>query len=446
VLEVTATWARWSKLAVLAVLLVVAAAVVMAYRAVGPDAAMMLLVAAAALIIASTITIARRRVQRVDQQWRLGEQALDALPQAVVVFDSLRPGGANAYVNAAYCQLTGYDASEALAPSFDALGIFVDSADIAALDGPAEVATTKRVTVRRRDGTTFAAKLALRTTPHGDSGRRYIVGLFDAIGAGERAADRGGPANPDPTLIGKDAEHARDAFLSWLSHELRSPLNACVMWLDVLALSPQPDKLTKAVETIKRNLARQARLVSDLNDAAKISRGGLELRAEPFDVVAVLKRGLDAWQMLAIGKQVAFHHDIEVESAPAYGDSERLFQAVNHLLESAIGSTAHGGRVDLRLRVLDGNCVIEVEDTGAPLSADDAANLAVPLWRGVESAKTRSGLGLGLAVAHHVAAKHGGSLSTASRAAGARFGLTLPLAASGRDAEGMARVDRTSSL
>ena len=446
-LELTATWARWSKLAILAVLLALGAAIIGAYRAVGPGAALGLLAAAAAFLIALTITIARRRVQRADQRSRLGEQALDALPIAVAVFDSLRTGATNAYVNAAYCELTGYDAGEALAPGFDALSIFVDPAEIAALDAATEAATTKRVTIRRRDGTTFAARLALRTAPQGDAGGRYIVGMLEAVGAGERAADRRSAANPAPARIGKDAEQPRDAFLSWLSHEVRSPLNACVMWLDVLALSPQPDKFNKAVETIKRNLARQARLVNDLNDAAKISRGGLELRAEPVDIVAVLKRGLDAWQMLAIGKQLAFHHEIEIDAAPAYGDSERLFQAVNYLLEGAIGSTAHGGRVDLRLRVLDGNCVIEVEDTGAALSADDAANLAVPLWRDPGSAKTRSGLGLGLAVAHHVATKHGGSLTAASSAAETRFVLTLPLAASGRrDAEGIARADRTSSL
>src|SRR5690606_27546969 len=56
----------------------------------------------------------------------------------------------------------------------------------------------------------------------------------------------------------------RDAFLSALSHDLRSPLNACVMWLDVLALAPQPEKVRQAVEAIKRNLARQTKLISEL--------------------------------------------------------------------------------------------------------------------------------------------------------------------------------------
>ena len=444
-LELTATWARWSKVAAFAVLLLLGAAVLATYRAVGSGAALALLAGASTILLALATIVARRRLRRAEERSRLGEQALDAVPHAIFVVDALRPGRANVHVNAAYCALTGYGAREAVDAGFDALAIFVEPAEVAALDGPGDTSTSRRVNVRRRDGTTFPAKLELRAVPRRDGGR-YVVGLLEDIGPGERAADRKPATRLDASQASADAGHAKDAFLSWLSHELRSPLNACGMWLDVLALSPQPDKVTKAVETIKRNLARQARLVSDLDDAAKISTGGLELRLEPLDVVALLRRGLDAWQLLAIGKQLVFHHHIELDVAPVYGDSERLFQALNHLLENAIGSTPHGGRVDLRLRALNGHCVVEVEDTGGALSPEDAANLAAPLWRGPGSAKTRSGLGLGLAVAHHVATRHGGSLSAASGASGARFVLTLPLAASSREADVVARTDRTSGL
>ena len=231
--------------------------------------------------------------------------------------------------------------------------------------------------------------------------------------------------------VSEDARAGLDMFLSWLSHELRSPLNACVMWLDVLTLSPQPDKLSKAVDAIKRNLARQARLISELNDAAKVSSGGLELRFEPLDVVALVKSGLAAWQSLAIAKQLEFNPRIEIEAAPVAGDPARLTQALNQLFESAVSSTPAGGRIDLVVREASGNCVVEVADTGVALSPEDAANLPVPLWRSPTSPRTRSGIGLGLAVAHHVAARHGGSLTAASVASGARFTMTLPLTRNG---------------
>jgi signal transduction histidine kinase len=223
------------------------------------------------------------------------------------------------------------------------------------------------------------------------------------------------------------------AFLSWLNHELRSPLNACSMWLDVLTLAPQPDKLAKAVDAIKRNLSRQTRLVNDLSDAAKVAAGGIELRMTSLDFVELVQRGLDTWQALALAKSVTLESRIDVPLALVDGDAERLAQALGHVMENAIGSTPSGGRVGLRVRELNGHCHVDVDDGGIAVSAEDAANLPRPLWRSPTSAKTRAGLGLGLAVAHHILTKHGGSLCVSSGAVGARFELTLPLAAAGRD-------------
>jgi signal transduction histidine kinase len=236
----------------------------------------------------------------------------------------------------------------------------------------------------------------------------------------------------DRARLGDRAAAGRTAFLSWLNHELRSPLNACSMWLDVLALAPQPDKLAKAVDAIKRNLARQARLANDLSDAAKVAADGIELRMTSLDFVELIRRGLDTWQPLALAKSLALESRIDVPLALVDGDAERLAQALGHVMENAIGSTPSGGRVGLRVREIDGRCHVEVEDGGVAVSVDDAANLPTPLWRSPNSAKTRAGLGLGLAVAHHIFTKHGGSLSVSSGAIGARFELTLPLAADGR--------------
>ena len=241
---------------------------------------------------------------------------------------------------------------------------------------------------------------------------------------------------PVHQMVTRDTSSSlNNAFLSWLNHELRSPLNACVMWLDVLAVSPQADKVAQAVATIKRNLARQARLVDDLNDAGKVLSGGLEMQLGPLDVVALLERNVDGWQLLARGRQVAFHHALELDAAPVHGDPERLVQAVNHLVDSAIASTASGGRVSLRLSGTDGHCIVEIEDTGAALSAEDITNLGTPLWRAPTTLRARAGLGLGIAVAHHIAEKHGGSLAAASSTSGVRFALTLPLAARGRETD-----------
>jgi signal transduction histidine kinase len=387
--------------------------------------ALAVLAAASTVLLAIVAFGARRRLRRADERSHLGERVLDAVSDAVFVVDALRPGRPNIHVNVAYSALTGYGASEAVAADFEALSIFSEPAKVAALDGCTEAATV-RVGIRRRDGTTFPAKLDLRVLRR-DGGGRYIVGVLEDLEPGKRAADstpstRLGPAETSADALGR----ATDAFLSWLIHELRSPLNACVMWLDVVALAPQPDKLARAVEAMKRSLARQARLVSDLNDAAKLSSAG-EMRVERFDLVALLKRGLAAWQSLAAARQLTFHASIELETAPVDGDPERLLQALSHVLENAIGSTPTGGHIELRAHAAGETCAVEVEDSGDPLSAEDAANLFTPLWRGPTSAKGRSGLGLGLAVAHHIAGQHGGTLVASNGVSGARFVMTVPL-------------------
>jgi signal transduction histidine kinase len=345
--------------------------------------------------------------------------AFDALPHAIFVVEALRAGHRNSYVNAAYAELTGYPAVEAVAAGFDALAIFADSDEVSTLAEAAEPQST-RVSLRRRDGTTVDAVLHLRTAPRA-AGGGHVVGMLAPVAA---SSSPGSATNESA---------GRRAFLSWLNHELRSPLNACGMWLDVLALAPQPDKLGKAVDAIKRNLARQTRLVNDLNDAAKVSADGIELVRTPIDLAPLLERGLVAWQALALAKQVALEHRMELRAdARLEGDAERLLQALNHVLETAIGSTPSGGRVELNAYEADSLCIVQVDDAGVALSYDDSAHLWKPLWRSPNSAKSRAGLGLGLAVAHHIVTQHGGSLTASSGKAGTRFVLTLPLAAGRR--------------
>jgi signal transduction histidine kinase len=271
---------------------------------------------------------------------------------------------------------------------------------------------------------TMGAAAAIATVAAGSA----LLLAAAAIDARSRLREAQAQARLDDRAVA-----GRTAFLSWLNHELRSPLNACSMWLDVLALAPQPDKLAKAVDAIKRNLARQTRLVNDLSDAAKVAADAIELHMSSLDIVELVKRGLDTWQPLALAKSLTLESRIDVPLAVVDGDAERLAQALGHVMENAIGSTPSGGRVGLRVREIDGRCHIDVEDGGIAVSAEDAENLPRPLWRSPSSAKTRAGLGLGLAVAHHIVTKHCGSLSVSSGAGGARFELTLPLAPARRE-------------
>ena len=428
--ELTGAAARGARIAALAMLPLLAAAAVAIYRAAGALAAVLFATSATIAGLVALLVASRSRLRRAREAQRVGQAALDAVPLAIFIMEAERPGAPNVYVNTAYAVLTGYGAAEAVADGFDARAIFAADLERAALAGDAQSGSA-RVDVRRRDGTTFPAKVELRAVPRAEGGR-YLVGTIDDVTFGERATDRAAPSTAEPSSLYVDAGgRATGAFLSWLTHELRSPLNASLMWLDVLALGPQADKLPQAIEAIKRGLARQAKLVSDLSDAAKVAAGGFEMRFERVDLVSLVASGVGAWQLLAIGKQVKLEHRIGLAAAHVNGDPERLRLALNHLVENAINSTPQHGRVDLRLYGAGEACTVAVEDSGPALSDEDAANVFAPLERSPKSAKARSGLGLGLAVAHHVAERHGGSLTASTEGSSTRFLLTLPLATGG---------------
>jgi PAS domain S-box-containing protein len=423
---------RWSLLAAMVVPLLMGGIALRIYETYpAGSVAIALMAAGITLLLGVIVSAAAYWLRRAEDRLELSDRALTAIPQGVFIVDSLRVGRPNLYVNSAYAALTGYSVDEAVDPSFDAAAIFADSEEPARLAASAGDGASHRVVVRRRNGTVFPAKLALNAVPRAD-GSHYVIGLIDDVTAEELATKQRLELLAEAAQARSAAEaanRAKDTFFASLSHELRSPLNACVMWLDVLALGPQADKIPKAVEAIRRNLARQTRLVNDLIDAAKISSGGIEVHVEPLDLTALLKRHVDTWQLLAIAKQLSFEYELEPTTARVQADGDRLLQVLNNLIENAIDNTPAGGRVSLKQRNAGDVCLVEVADTGVGLSAEDAANLFTPFWRAPGSTRSHKGLGLGLAIAHHLVTEHGGSLAATSDGPGAGtvFTVSLPL-------------------
>jgi signal transduction histidine kinase len=343
--------------------------------------------------------------------------ALDAMPHAVFVADLSNGRGHNVYVNAAYTRLLGYGAAEALAPSFEAAGIF---ADLPTLEPPAE-GIPRRVEVLKRDGGRTSALLTLRMA---NDGSRRVVGMVEAYDAAGRNAVA--DAAPWPGGSSAPSDELRDSFLSLLSHELRSPLNACTMWLDVLATAPPGESLRKAVDALKRNLNRQARAVSSIGDAAKLSSGTLELRREQVDLGALLERSLEAWRLLAAAKQQTLDWSSSVAGAPVTVDPDRLVRVLTDLLDNASDRTPSGGRLSLSLdEDGDGRFVVAIRDGGAPLTSLAAEQLFEPLWRsGVARGDSRRRIGLSIAV--DLVARLGGTLQVSTADDATTFSVTLP--------------------
>src|SRR5262249_57705069 len=123
------------------------------------------------------------------------------------------------------------------------------------------------------DGTVFSARWSVSTVP-GSEERTHLVGLLEDVTAEQLAAMARLELLAEASQARKDAESAnrvKDVFFASITHELRSPLNACTMWLDVLALGPVSEKSAKGIDAIKRNLKLQTRSVHELTDPATTS-------------------------------------------------------------------------------------------------------------------------------------------------------------------------------
>ena len=226
------------------------------------------------------------------------------------------------------------------------------------------------------------------------------------------------------------ANQLKDEFLAVLSHELRNPLNAIVVWSQVL-LDRRVDAATsrQAIEAIARNAQVQAKLISDLLDLSRLNSGRLELRARPLDPTTVIVQAVDTMRPAADARRVALAIRIETMEEPlVHADPERLQQIVWNLISNAIHFSPEGGTVVVLLRANACGLELRVEDEGPGISPELLPVVFDATRRGATTQPGRSGgLGLGLAIVRRLAELHGGSVAAANRTEGTGAVLTVRL-------------------
>ena len=229
----------------------------------------------------------------------------------------------------------------------------------------------------------------------------------------------------------QDLSRLKDEFLATLSHELRTPLSAILGWARMLASGQLDDaRRQHAVDAILRNAAAQAQLVDDVLDVARGMAGNLRMQMIDVDLVAVAQQGIEAIAPAASAKKIAVSVD-----APApvrvVGDAGRLQQIVWNLLSNAVKFTPSGGRVTVDVAAVGDHAALRVTDTGSGIHPEFLPFVFDKFRQGDASATRRhGGLGLGLAIARHLAELHGGAIEAHSEGEGrgATFCVRLPLA------------------
>ncbi|VTR94395.1 response regulator sensory box histidine kinase : PAS domain S-box protein OS=Massilia sp. LC238 GN=FG94_02777 PE=4 SV=1: Response_reg: PAS_3: PAS_9: HisKA: HATPase_c [Gemmata massiliana] len=332
-------------------------------------------------------------------------------------------------VNAAFCTLMGYTTDELLKLTIREV-THPDERDAsderfgALMRGTVpQYAVEKRYV--RKDGATIWVRVTATVvrTPAGVPIRACAI--IEDITARKRA---------EAALA--EESRRKDEFLAILAHELRNPLAPISNGLELLKMYPAGGPAAEKARTrMDRQLAHLIRLIDDLMDISRVSRGKLELRKDRVTVRMVVENALDASAPLleSAGHQISV--TIPSEPLVLHADAVRITQIVSNLLNNAAKYTPPGGCVGLAVEREGGTAVIRISDSGVGLEADMLPKVFEMFTQvGKTLDRAQGGLGIGLALVKRLVEMHGGAISAESPGLGhgSTFTVKLPLAESTR--------------
>ena len=236
----------------------------------------------------------------------------------------------------------------------------------------------------------------------------------------------------------REAGRKKDDFLAMLGHELRNPLAPIRNAVQILRQAGHHEPvLEKARDMIDRQVSHMTRLVDDLLDVSRISRGKILLHRERLDLTKLVRDTAEDHRRDLEAGGLALDLDLPTEPLWVEGDATRLAQALGNLLSNAGKFTDPGGRVFVEVKTVDlraggDRAEIVVQDTGIGIEPEMLENLFETLSQADRTlARSRGGLGLGLALVKGLMDLHGGEVEAASEGLGrgSRFTLRLPFAA-----------------
>jgi signal transduction histidine kinase len=246
-----------------------------------------------------------------------------------------------------------------------------------------------------------------------------------ALAAGEAARN-----------LAEEANRAKEEFVARVSHEWRAPVNTISGWLWQLERrGADQDFVMRASAGMRRAVDTQSRLVSDLLDYSRGSRGKLSIHSERLAISEPVRRATEAMSSDAANKCLSVTAAGRHGDARVWGDAVRLEQVFTNLLQNAIKFTPRGGTILIAFARSDEQIEVTVTDSGIGIAPDALTAIFHPYTQTDERHDAqRGGLGLGLSIARDIVQLHGGSLtaSSAGPGTGSTFCVRLPLATAGQ--------------
>jgi signal transduction histidine kinase len=227
------------------------------------------------------------------------------------------------------------------------------------------------------------------------------------------------------------ANQMKDEFLAMLGHELRNPLSAITNAVHVMHMSSaDPARLSRSVTLVDRQTRNLRRIVDDLLDVARVTRGKIELRKEPADAAQIVMQAVDV-----IRPQLGHPDELELEIPPGPplrvdADRTRLEQSIVNLLLNAIKFSPKNRRIRVSVERVQQSVIVSIADNGIGIAPDMLTKI-FGLFAQADRSLDRSqgGLGIGLFICKRLVELHGGTIAVSSEGTGrgSVFMITLPL-------------------
>lgn len=344
---------------------------------------------------------------------RVYERALDATQNGVIITDATLNDHPIVYVNPAFLKITGYSQSEVVGRNCRFLNAKArEQAAVGAVRRAIAARAPCSVLLRnhRKDGEAFWNQLSIAPVEDATGRLTHFVGVtvdaserVQAVAEREELLASAGTARREA----ESANRAKDRFLSVVSHELRSPLNAILSWTSLLRGASAED-MARMIDAIEASVHSQTRLVNDLLDASRIGSGSLELETARIDLEALVRSAVNHLTPSASDRGIT----LEIAAqGPAFAsvDAERIDQVIRNLVDNALKFTPRGGRVAVELSESNASWRLAVRDDGRGVTAEALPHVFDEFWREERKGSNVSkGLGLGLPIVKHLVERHGG--------------------------------------
>ena len=321
--------------------------------------------------------------------------------------------------------IKGYQESEVVGRHF---AMFFTAEDLAAGTPQAELDTAARTGRAhsegwrvRKDGTVFWAGIVLTPVHDATGALRGYAKVTRDLSEQRRMSDL------------EQSSRRMQAFIAMLAHELRNPLAPIRNAVSAMQLNPTlPMQFGGLVDIIGRQIWHMTRLVDDLLDVSRIATGKILLKRSAFDFRSVVELSIEATRSAIDARRHTLTVQLPDAPLPLNGDSTRLAQALQNLLNNAARYTPDGGRIALTVERLDDTLTTKISDNGIGIAADAQGRIfELFTQEHLGAAGGEPGLGLGLSLARSLVELHGGRLTVRSPGPGlgSTFVMTLPLPA-----------------